>query len=398
MDQPIIEQSADGHRPGATVSSVENKISSRISRNLQIFVMVFLFIPLYGVKRPKITLLISWFLLVLSLTFQVYHSAYDIQDSIRIYHKIPGINETIKRTEEIVRIEKTFLIAKECFAHAYFAVRGLVFFWFWISRNRIINILTDIVKVFDDDRTNKYMAESTACFVFSMINGIIIMAYVTLYNTVSHNFYWTYVASRIYSSVVILSILMVYHYVMSAYYCVLGKFFDKYKPPIDEKIMSTIKKITLIRINNIHLLIEKTFGFSIFWIFTLNYIEIVWNVIAVPRFDHFNMHDKDNFLWAIELFSCSMNLLTIIIIVMIIDSNRSKVGQLFINFEQSVIEHDQINNKSVQLLSKQIKDVTKLSFTAWFKFIPINKSTIFTYLVNLIVYSKSLFEIIRKIY
>lgn len=391
-DEIVKVENAVGSETSNRITLVSNEYQEDPFKHLRIFLLISLWTPLFLLESRNTLGLISWIGMLASMSYQIFHLYLDICLSLKAF-PIPGVDNSTGRTSDIVANEKIYQITQLIASIIYLVTRGVIFFIFWIRRDNICEIFTQVTNAIVNDENSLKMISRTTfriCRRLYIVFVAIIVFYVVLFTFIPHDFIWFYLISRIYTSILITSILMLYYISIRSYQTALISFFHSIS--YDDVDIIGIRS-ELHKIKKLHEQIERKLGFFIFWIFCLNYIEIVWTVIVFPHLSQFDMRNRDCFLWVMSISRSIINLITIIITVVKVDSQKWTTDLLFRDFERAMVE--QSTDTDIILLVMDVKDAIDLRFTAWLGFIQIDRSVLISYLVNLIVYGNLLFEFVH---
>lgn len=384
---------SESHVESSVLISNQNvEGAKQLFAQIHFFLVILMWIPIFIMRNPKVTTTISWTGMLISVCYQIFHLWFNICESVKKF-PIPGIDNTTGRTAETVYNEKVYEMTQLPASFSYLFIRLVVYIMLWLRRNDMREIFTLICYSISTDKysmQNLSKSISRICPILYLYIFLIISVYIAMFYCVNHNFTWLYLVSRIYTSVMVTCILTVYYFMIHGYQIMFKSFFINI---YYNNIGVTSIRTKLNNIKTTHLIIERKFGFFIFWIFCLNYIEIVWTVLIVPHLSQFDLSNLDDFLWVMSIFRSLINLTTIFIIMVKVDTQKWSTDKFFRNFERGMVGHSTETN--ITLLVMDIKDTVDLRFTAWLGFIPINRSVLISYLVNLIVYSNLLFGLIR---
>ena len=160
-------------------------------------------------------------------------------------------------------------------------------------------------------------------------------------------------------------------------------FFAQNIPPTRENIPLIRKRLS--SIESLHSQIENILVFLIFWIFILNFIEVIWTIVVAPHFEHTLKFTNTVYM---AILRSSINFIALLTVVFKVDAVSRMAKDSYHMYERQFIEHALV--KSLRL---DIKDVSKLKFTAWFGCMQINRSVAMAYFANITVYSKTLLAI-----
>lgn len=374
----------------ACVLSNEENIegAKRLFYRVHLYSVIFMWIPIFTINNPKLTKVLSWIGLSISVLYQCFHFSNNTFESVEKF-PVPGIDNTTGRTAEIVINERMYEAIQLPASIIYLLIRLLLYIMLWIRSSDLREILTLIFYSVSNDKSSMHKISKSICPILYLTIIITVIAHVIIFYCTPHNFNWK-LLSRVYDSVIILSIVMIYYFMIHGYQVMFESFFINICYNDIDVILTRIK---LHNIKTAYEIIERKFGFFIFFVFCMNYIEIFYTVLVVPQLSQFDLRNREIFLWIISIFSSGTNLIAIFIIMVKVDLQKWSTDKHSRKFQRRMVEYN--SETDVKLLVLDVKETINLRFTAWLGFIPIRRSILVSYPVNLIVYSNLLFQLVR---
>lgn len=367
--------------------------AKKIFNSIQTFLLICLWTPIFRIRNQTITTIISWIGMIISITYQLLHIGFNTCSFTELC-TISGISNSTDNDPDLVKNDTIYDKVEFPASFLYYFARGTVYFMFWIERNDlrdIYTITTYSIRTDEFSIRKLSVAMSWMCKILFSTYGAVIILNLTLFYSIRHNFTWLYLITRIYSLILETSILMVYCSTIYGYQVAFELFFKSITAENDVDVAIIRAKLNVI--GKIYEKIQRKLGFFVFWIFVMNYHEIVFIAVVVPRFDHFDLTNRDNFLWFLDILRCLVNITAIFIVVVKVDLQIWAVDELFRDFEHSMVKCSRRTDISVLVM--EVKDTVDLRFTAWFDCIQIRRSVLISYLVNLIVYSNLFYGLVR---
>lgn len=241
--------------------SVENVRAKEVCKCVWVSILIFLWIPIYDVKSQVVTNVMSWIEMSLSVLYQGAQTGYDVWRASNIV--VPGVNISIGQTFDVVQEETIYEISEKVLSVIYFLTRATIYIMFWHRRKEIEGTLTVIIsELKSTDKQNMRKVSKWLGQKFLFFITFIILIYITLFFAI-HRYSWVYIFSifsRIYSSIIILGVLMVYPYAIEGYEATFKSFFTDNIPPFDRQQFPLIRQ-RLQHIKHIHNRIERVLGF-----------------------------------------------------------------------------------------------------------------------------------------
>lgn len=178
-------------------------------------------------------------------------------------------------------VDSIFKYTKYCIKF-YSIIRLTIYVTFWNQRNDIAEIFNLIVIESMNQAVKFQQKIRMKTLILVLTIFILTISFTAMFFLGKIENIFRYF-SQIYSSIITLNILLIYYVSICGYEIMIVSFFAQNILPIGENI-PLIRQWLLI-IKSLHMQIEKILGFIIFWIFILNFIEVIATVVA-PHFEH----------------------------------------------------------------------------------------------------------------
>lgn len=335
--------------------------------------------PISTIGHKYITKMILWTGMLISLCYQIYRFQKYVEESIELFQAHEQIDEA--------------KYAKLPLAVIFFLIRVIIFLTFWFRISYIANIvsLTEIYFGNNDIKLKELSSFTRTVFIAIFIAiTLTISLYSALFYSVQHGISIHYFISLNYSIILLMSILSIYYIAVHFYQESLESFLNDI--PYGEIDIVKLKS-ELHSIKGIHEIVESKLGIFILLIFVFNYMEIFHSVIVIPHSIQYDFVRDDLLLWILQVLQSTIIVISIMIVVIKVDSQKWTTDLLFRTFERSMIERR--SDTEIILFIMDVKDTIDAKFTAWLGFIQINRSVLISYLINLIVYGEFIVELIH---
>lgn len=359
----------------------EHEESKDLFKNIHTILLIFLWVPVFSVRNRRITKVLLWTGISMSVFYQILHLFYSITELLESFPYHSNRSETV--------FEISYIIA----AVLYFSIRAGIYIIFWARRQDIRFILSLLTYSVRNEEATRCKISDIVCWISVLLLFVITTVstvYVMIFLFVPHEYSCIYLLFRIHTTIMVSCILMVYYSMIHGYQVVFESFLISITNT-DITISSTRSKMNSIK--KIYERIEHRIGIFIFWIFCMNYIETIRAVIVIPKLDHFDIKDQDSLLLLLGICISVTHFIMIVVVVLKIDSQKRLIAKLFRRFEHAIVKRN--TETDIKLLTIDIRNAVDSQFTAWLGSIPINKSVLIFYVINLVVYTKLLFSLIQ---